>query len=345
MKLTWIVSGLVLISLAACSQMDKVDEMHDATVKMSNTTDEMKQNTSDLDMKTEELKEVTDELYDSLRQGNALQARRDAYDAILKAPTLFKKTAEATKYFMSFEFQLWNHMGQDQDSDKRDVLAQQAALEFFMEIEELADRDGSVHPLVAPDVRNINSRSNLRASFNAMAISMDKINRKQTRELKLKGQADTNTMSMYSLMKESLLTSRDVPQKGYVREVLAHEEKAIQLLQGRYNMFQMMFVDSISKIGNKNIAAQGKMVLMGWDLNMDTLSATQLEYLQTEALEPALEAKKFLIQIGKVPVLNPILKRLMKNMRVKIKPIQKGQKTVLQAQQQQLLDLIKELQK
>ena len=114
MKLNWIISSLVLMSLTACSQLDKVDEMHDATVKMSNTTDEMKQNTSDLETKTEDLKDVTDELYDSLRQGNALQARRDAYDSILKAPTLFKKTAEATKYFMAFEFQLWNHMGQDQ---------------------------------------------------------------------------------------------------------------------------------------------------------------------------------------------------------------------------------------
>ncbi|MFM6929143.1 MAG: hypothetical protein ACKOX6_11805 [Bdellovibrio sp.] len=343
MKLNWIVASLVLISLTACSEMDKVDEMHDATVKMSNTTDEMKKNTSDLDAKTEQLKEVTDELYDSLRQGDALQARRAAYDSILKAPTLFKKTAEATKYFMSFEFQLWNHMGQDQDEDKRDILGQQAALEFFMEIEELADRDGSVHPLVAPDVRNINSRDNLRASFNAMAISMDKINRKQTRELNLN--KNHKPMSMYSMMEEALLAPRDVPQKGYVREILAHEEKAIQLLQGRYNMFQMMFVDTVTKIGDKNIVAQGKMVFLGWDFNLDSLSATQLEYLQTEALAHALEAKKFLIKLGKAPKLNPLLKRLMKNMRVKMKPLQKGQKTVIQAQQQQLLDLIRELQK
>ena len=147
------------------------------------------------------------------------------------------------------------------------------------------------------------------------------------------------------MMQEALLAPRDVLQKGYVREILAHEEKAIQLLQGRYNMFQMMFVDSVTKIGAKNIAAQGKMVFLGWDLNLDTLSATQLEYLQTEALGHALEAKKFLIKLGKVPVMNPFLMRLMKNMRVKMKPIQKGQKTVLQAQQQQLVDLIKELQK
>lgn len=86
-----------------------------------------------------------------------------------------------------------------------------------------------------------------------MAISMDKINRKQTRELKL--DKNLNTMSMYSIMQEALLAPRDVPQKGYVSEILAHEEKAIKLLQGRYNMFQMMFVDSVTKIGAKNIAA------------------------------------------------------------------------------------------
>ncbi|WP_413558131.1 hypothetical protein [Bdellovibrio sp. HCB209] len=326
MKHKIFLASLCSLTIVACSEIKKVDEMHDATVKMSDTTEDMKQQTGDL-------KGMTDELYDALRQGNALQLRREAYNSVVQAPTMFKKISEATKYFMSFEFQLWNGIGQDTSVLKRDVLGQQAAQEFFMEIEELAPRDGSVNPLADGDDRT--------ASFNAMAVAMDQTNRKQNANLESTGQ--TKLISMYSMMEEALLAPREVPQTGYIREILAHEEKAIQILQTRYNMFPLMFIDMMSKLGDKNIFSQGKTLLMGWDLDLSTMNATQTEYLQTEVLQKGLDAKNLLIQLGKTPKMDSKVARLIDKMRV---PKKSGAKSLMEAEsQQKLILMLKEIRK
>ncbi|WP_413293047.1 hypothetical protein ACLSU7_16775 [Bdellovibrio sp. HCB185ZH] len=325
-------SVLLLFSMVACSELKKVDEMHDATVKMSDTTEDMKKSTG-------ELKDQTDELYDALRQGNALQLRREAYNSVLQAPTLFKKISEATKYFMSYEVQLWNGLGQDRSSAKRELLEQQAAQEFFMEIEELAQRDNSVDPLAEPDAKDITSRDNLTASFNAMAVAMDRTNRKQVENVDRLG--ETELVSMYSLMEEALLAPRDIPQKGSIREVLAHEEKAIQILQTRYNMFPLMFIDMVSKLGDKNLVMQAKTLLMGWDLDMSGMNATQVEYLKTEVLQKGIDAKNLLIKLGKTPQMDSKVKRLIDKMKV-----QKGaaKLSFTEAQNQQtLINMLKEI--
>ncbi|QLY24563.1 hypothetical protein [Bdellovibrio sp. KM01] len=325
-------SGLLLLSMVACSEIQKVDEMHDATVKMSDTTEDMKKSTG-------ELKDQTDELYDALRQGNALQLRREAYNSVLQAPTLFKKISEATKYFMSYEVQLWNGLGQDKSSAKREVLEQQATQEFFMEIEELARRDNSVDPLAEPDAKDITSKDNMTASFNAMAVAMDRTNRKQVENVDRLG--DTQLVSMYSLMEEALLAPRDIPQKGSIREVLAHEEKAIQILQTRYNMFPLMFIDMVSKLGDKNLVMQAKTLLLGWDLDMSGMNATQVEYLKTEVLQKGIDAKNLLIKLGKTPQMDSKVKRLIDKMKV-----QKGaaKLSFTEAQNQQtLIDMLKEI--
>lgn len=306
--------------------------MHDATVKMSDTTEDMKTSTG-------ELKNQTDELYDALRQGNALQLRREAYNSILQAPTLFKKISEATKYFMSFEIQLWNGLGQDKSSSKRESLEQQATQEFFMEIEELAPRDNSIDPLAEPDAKDISSRDNMTASFNAMAVTMERTNRKQLENNDRLG--ERTVVSMYSLMEEALLAPRDVPQKGSIREVLAHEEKAIQILQTRYNMFPLMFIDAVSKLGDKNKVMQAKTLMMGWDLDLSGMNATQVEFLKTEVLQQGLDAKNLLIKLGKKPEMNSKVARLIDKMKVK-----KGEAKVsfTAAQDQQgLVNMLKEI--
>lgn len=335
-----LVSGLLVSSMTAllvgCGELKKVDEMHDSTVKMNETTGQMNKTTSQLsnttshmndttsqmrdkmtslEEKTKDLKQVTDELYDTLRQGNALQLRREAYDAILKAPTLFKKISEANKYMMSFEFQIWNNIGQDLEPEKRELLGQQAAMEFFLEVEELAPRDNSINPTVQPDAKDINSEDNRTAAFNAMAVAMHQVNRKEARAEKMN--SGLKTMTLYTMMEEALLAPRNQAQKSAAREIMAHEEKAIQILQTRLNVFPLIFIDSVTKLGDKNLVVQAKMALLGWELDMDTLNATQLEYLQTEVLEQAVRAKKLLIKLGKKPVMNGTVARLLNKMTVK----------------------------
>ncbi|MGZ3775919.1 MAG: hypothetical protein ACXVCY_19100 [Pseudobdellovibrionaceae bacterium] len=354
-------SSVVLLLLSACSEQKKLDEMHDATLKMEKTTEQMNENTIQMKQNTVQMKETTvqmkekteslekltrdvkdmsEELYDALRQGNSLQLRREAYKSMLEAPTLFKKIAEAGEYFMSFEIQLWNQYGQDKDFQAREILKQQAAEEFFLVIEELAPRDGSVDPTQQADTLNINSDANRSASFNAMAAAMHKVNRKQHRSLK--AVPSEKEVSMYTIMEEALLLPRDQAQpKGAAREVLVHEEKAIQLLQARYNIFQMIFIDAVSNIGGKSIVEKAKMALMGWEFNPESLSITKIKYLNTEVLNHALAAKNLLLKLGKKPILNDSLAGLLKHMNVKVNG-QGGPDLV--AEQTQMMDLLKQLQ-
>ena len=306
-----------LVLLAGCSEVKKLDEMRETTGDM---------------------KSVTDELYDTLRQGNSLQLRREAYESILKAPTLFKKISEANKYMMSFEFQIWNKLGQDKEGEKRDLLGQQAAMEFFMEMEELAPQ-GDVNPLAEPNAADINSAENRSASFNSMALAMHQVNRKQTRAMEQN--AGEKPMSLYSMMEEALLTPRDLAQKGYAREVLAHEALAIKMLQARYNIFPLVFIDSVSHIGTKSLSAKAFQVYVSWTLDMDSMNATQVEYLQTEVLVHAVEAKNLLIKLGVKPELNSKIESLLKNM--KISESKKKFASAETASQKNMLKLLEQL--
>lgn len=319
-------TSLVGLSLTAlmtgCGELKKVDDMRESTVgmgktttQMNNTTSQMKAKMDSLEQKTTVLSDMTDELYDTLRQGNSLQLRREAYDSVLKAPTSFKKISEAAKYFMSFEYQVWNPLGQDLESNKLNDLAQQETLEFFLEIEELAPRDGSVDPTVLPDASDIKSADNRSASFNAMAVSMHQVNRKKARATKVAGL--DKVKSLYDLTEEALLTPRDKAQEGYIREILAHEEKAIQLLQARYNMFPTMLFDMVEKISEASLISKIKAPLFGWDLDLGKLNATQLEYYQTEILDQSIKAKDLLVKLGIKPVMNWKLKLLFDKMKIK----------------------------
>ena len=349
MKRNVLVSGLAIVALAGCGELQKLDDMRQSTEKvkqttgeMNNTTSEMNQTTSEMNKTTSEmnqttakmaetttgmdqkmanlqtkatqLNDITNELYDTLRQGNSLQLRRDAYDSILKAPTLYKKISEAGKYFMSYEFQLWNQLGQDSELEKRDILAQQGAMEFFMEIEELAPSDNSVNVTVEPDAKDRTSTANLNASFNAMAATMHKENRKEDRQ-QIQS-TDYKPVSMYSMMEEALLAPRDEAQTGYKREILAHEAKAVQLVKTRYSLFPLIFINAVSGIGTKGLIDKAKMAYFGWDLDLDSLNATQLEYLQTEVLEQAITAKQLLIKLKIKPDMDSTVARLLDKMSI-----------------------------
>ena len=81
---------------------------------------------------------------------------------------------------------------------------------------------------------------------------------------------------------------------------------------------------------------------LGWDFDIDCLNATQLEYLQTEVLQQSLQSKQLLIKIGKKPVLDSMVARLLNKMRVS--PSGKKSPEVIAAQTK-LLGLIEEIKK
>lgn len=337
---------LILSFVAACAEKKQLEEMHDNTAEMKDTTVKMEANMTDLKGKTGQMKEVTDELYDALRQGNSLQLRREGMKSILNAPTMFGKISEAGKYFMSFEMQIWNLTGQDIEAGKRDVLAQQAAQEFFLEVEGLAPREG-LDLTAEPNSAHIQGQANRSASFNALAVTMQEINRKQLPVLKARPELEK--ISMLSLMEEALLSKQalnegklDLGTKaGYIREILVHEAKALQILETRYNLFPLIFIDQVSGINDANIFSKAKRRYIGWEFNMDKLNSEQLAYLQEKVLAPALEAKKLMKKLGLQPKLDSDVAGLLKSMKL-VAHDKVSAKTA--ASRAGLLDMISQLQ-
>lgn len=332
------------------------DGMAGTTTKMAATTDDMKSTTEAMHEKTKELlvetnsmKNTTNELYDALRQGNALQLRREAWESILKAATMYRKISEAGAYFMSFEVQLWNQYAQDLTIEKRDILAYQATKEFFTSIEELAPHDGSIDIMATPDPQFVNSESNQHSAFNALAMTMGQYNRKQL--VALKDRHDLPLITMQSLMVESLLAKEQI-EKGqierlgtkyqYMREVLAHEEKAIQILRTQFNFAPLVFIEAATGLSDKWLPKQLWMLLVGWDLDLNKLSATQLEYFATEILEPALKSKEVLSKLGYETKLEYLPGNLIKHMKIKSTG---GVNAHVAAQQTRVVALLKDLAK
>ena len=356
-----------LLVLMACEQNKQLSEMHDTTQHMDKTTDTMNERMSELDKKTGTMKETTNELYDALRQGNGLLAREATWAAVLAAPSMFGKLAEAGLYYMGYELQLWNYGASDITVEKRDILAQQATQEFFLKIEELAPRDNSVDIFALPDPKDENYLGNNRAaSFNAFAMMAHQVNRKQVANLKMV--KNMEKMSIESMLEEALL-SKEALEKGtavlgtrapYIREVLAHEDKAIQILQARYAFGTLAFLDYVVKInderslkmdlltltgqflnwspfkycenlkGNNKVGKLLRMYFCSWDLDLDQAGMVRLEYAQNELLSQAVQAKAFLKKIHVEPIMDAKLVKILKNMTIKVGTKSDGPKAALQ---------------
>lgn len=227
--------------------------MSDKITEMGQTTKEMAGTTKEMQATTQELNQVTGELYDASRQGAALEIRRKSLEMLYSAESNGKKIAEAGKYFMSFEFQLWTGFGQDETAEKRDQLLTDAASEFFKDLKEFTvEKAPWFNPFAKPNGKgNIHDRVNKEASFNAIAAAMHRVNRKQE-EMHAKN-PNVKVLSMYDVILESLRLEKDLNEgrmnsaslKGYQREVLNNKDVAINLLQARHNFIGTIFLNEV----------------------------------------------------------------------------------------------------
>lgn len=332
--------SLIFFILMSCSEVKNLHEMKDSTKNMEKTTarmaevtEQMAKTTSDMAQTTTQMAKTTegmsnkfdlqlaetytlsgrtkamsmtsDELYDALRQATGLQVRNEVWKNMLEAPTMYRKMVEAGKYFMAFEMQLWNQFGQDGTQAKRDSLAQQATKEFFFQIEELAKRDGSLDLTAEPKPTDIHSESNRMSAFNAVALALNQVNRKQLEFLGAMKKPSA-VISMHSLILEALEAKSTVENLEYdklgsklpfIREILVHEDRAVQLLRAQVNLAPLVFIDSITKLSEKNIFAKGKM-LLSWELDLASVKSNDLEYYYQELVEPALRSKALLKKLG-----------------------------------------------
>ncbi|MCM2282065.1 MAG: hypothetical protein NDI61_09485, partial [Bdellovibrionaceae bacterium] len=168
--------------------------------KLGRTTDELLDVTrDDLSSQMRSVDRGFAELYDALRQGDSATLRRMSFQKMLEAKTVQNRIAEAGLFLMAFEYQLFSGIGQDISQDRKDILYQQAMMELFLRIDELAPNGEKIAPLASPQPSRLNSRENRASAFNALAAALHKTNRKQEVDSQHKEQ-----VSVYALIIEAL---------------------------------------------------------------------------------------------------------------------------------------------
>jgi hypothetical protein len=300
---------LLLLSLTSllggCEVKKNLDEMHDNTAQMNE--------------RTTELKTATGELYDALRQGDSLSARRAALDNLMKTKDPARKLSESAKYFMSFEFQFWTNEGPDKGDQRRLQLAKDAALEFFKDVQQfIPDMDMTPNPMAGQIIATENS--NLVNCLNSLAVAMHYLNPKQ--ELRLHQNPEMAPMSIYRMIEESLLAKPSIESgeknlsdfPGYVPEILANENIAIYLLEARYNYLMTIMLGKSTKIAHDKLVAVSY-IAGSWDLDLSKFNVAQTEEMKM-FISGALKTKALLNKVGVNPRTEFKLKKMLTNMKI-----------------------------
>lgn len=252
------------------------ENMDSGLGKVANNTEKLVDKTGNLGSDIKDMKKTTEELYDSLRQGDAANARNTFLDAMNAAVEMPKKLSMATEYFWAFEFQLWSNQGLD-DATRREELAASASREFLREVQEYS-----------PEVKFISptTEDNNEKNFLALATTMHMVNDKQVTRA---ANAKVEEYSIYhffevALKEKSMLDKNQITYSQLSRattEILFFPERVIQILQARANFIMAMYIDKglgISTMGFiKKIAyAMGK----DWTLDLKSLNEVEVEKMR-----------------------------------------------------------------
>lgn len=322
------------LSFMACSEMKKVDEMKDSTSEMNTTTkdlrdktgemksglDKMSGTTGTMAQTTEEMKETTANLYEGMRQGDTATLRRELLKQIQMDSTLQGRVGDAGLYLMAFEFQVLGNSGRDKDQAHRNVLYQQAMLEFFLKLDEVAPKHFAVSPEAAPTGR-LGDAANKASAFNAIAFALHKTNRQQ-----LADPAYGKPMSFYDLIIEALRmkplidSGEIVLPEGphFVKEVLARPDRVRQLLQARYNMFTFGLLGLTTNLCDSSKVVQIAKILMGVDIDLSekSLGTARLQYIYDEIMKPAAKTTEDMISLDIQPQFTTMANFVLKGMKI-----------------------------
>lgn len=294
---------------SACSDRERLHEMHDAT--------------ENINQETEKLVNSMSEVYDSGRQGTSLSLRREALDTMSRSQTMAGKLTEAALYFNSIEFQLWNSRVPGDTLERREVLFADAAEEFFAKILEYWVGVKEVDVLASETDRITFSRSKRKkeANFNALAAMMHYQNRKQVEMLSTHPHVEGETM--YSIVKKALLKEKAV-RAGEISQssiskadhmILRSRTVAIQLLQARHNMLLLLAASKISPMGQaESVVDFLKTRLLTWELDFKTVNTEALNECM-HYIDMAFETQELLSALGEPLDVNRHVAALWENMR------------------------------
>jgi hypothetical protein len=304
---------LALIALSACS---KLNDMHDATMAMSATTAKM-------GATTEGMNGVMGEIFDSGRQGAALDLRTKQWENLINSSKLEDKGTFAGLYFLAFEFQLWANIGHDSRAGERERLEADAVKEFsrrLLGITHWAPEE--LDPFAGKNPLKFGNVENEKASFNAVAASLEENNRKQEMTA---ADANTQALSMLNLITQGLRAGKEIREgkatladfPEYVDLVLQREELMTRLLKARYQVLGLAVLGQLTPL-TRNLTEGFKYKYLGrkWDINFNQLSES-LVNLATFRIQQANEARDVLQELGIEVTLDPSIKDIFSRATVK----------------------------
>jgi hypothetical protein len=276
---------LAILSLTGCSKIKQVQ-------------DDMK----DMQTKTADMKAIMGEILDSGRQGAGIDVRNKNFDSLHNSTKLEDKGLFAGLYFLGFEFQLWSKLGLDKNPEARDHLLKDAADEFFRRLVGITHWD-EVDPFAGKGLLNPNEEENEKATFNALAATMERSNRKQVATAEREGE---QVITMLSMVKTALRAGkeikaghksiRDYPE--YVEIILAREELASRLITARYQVMGLSVLGQLTPLTkNKMEGFKYKIWGKAWEIDLEKLNVAQLR-LATFRLKEAQAAKDLLLELG-----------------------------------------------
>ncbi len=310
MSLNMLLSVFLGVGLSACQAKKQLDNMHDATM-------DMRDQTQHLGRTSDELGRQMGEMYDALRQGDSMKARRDSLTALVSAQDSARKVSEAGKYFMSFEYQIWSGIGEDTPV-RRIEAAESAMKEFMKDVQEfLLPGQTEVDPFATRDSETGNRQMN----FNSLAAALHMVNPKQT--AMRQRQPGVAEMTMYSMLREALASKgkmdrgevRVTELPGYVREALNYPRVLEMLLQARYNYLGAMAVSRVSKLREGTLPYL-RMRFLSWDLDVSKLNVVEMREV-ARYFRAATTAHDVMKEAGVSPKLNHALGRVLGNMRIR----------------------------
>ena len=330
---------------------DTTMQMGATTAQMAATTAQMNQNTKSMKATTENMNGVMTEIFDAGRQGAALDLRSKQWELLLQSKKLEDKGTYAGLYFLAFEFQLWSNLGRDARPNERERLMQDAVDEFFRRLVGITHWAAEeLDPFAGKNPLKFGEVENEKASFNALAGSIEKNNRKQ--EI-AQEEAKSESISMLKLLETALRAGKEIREgrsrltdfPEYVNIVLQREELAYRLLRARHQVMGLAVLGYLTPM-TRTLTEGFKYKYLGqkWDLDFNQLNESQIR-LASFRLKEAIEARDFLAEMGWKSELDSTIKRIFSHARVVNAPGERGARTSnLQSPMAQLqIDLIGKL--
>lgn len=338
---SYLILSLTTLALAGCGQLKKVDDMNANTAQMNETTAKMSASMEEMNKAIATTNQtssaisatsngiaasafhtggVIDSAQDAGRQGGSLDARTKQFDAIIGSKKVDVKIVSAGIYMQAFEYQLWNNRGIDATPNKLNELEFEAVNEFFPRVSTISHWD-DIDPMALPTKPFAGDTTNQKASFNAIATELHRLNRieEDTAE-----EANVSANSMFTLIANSLRAGKQVREgrarledfPAYVDRVLTFEDIAIKLLQARYQMLGLaLLIETTPILNGLWEGFEYTSGLKKWNLDLSTLSQSKLRRYRLQ-FTYAERTEALLSEIGAPVKLHPSVAKIYSGMKI-----------------------------